>query len=95
METINIILPNQLFEESELLDSEYSHYLIEEYLFFKQYNFHKQKIYFHRCSMRNYFDYLQSKQLKIFYINSFEKKSDIRSFIDSINTEKKSKRLYA
>ena len=38
--------------------------------------------------MRNYFDYLQSKQLKIFYINSFEKKSDIRSFIDSINTEK-------
>ena len=33
METINIILPNQLFEESELLDSEYSHYLIEEYLF--------------------------------------------------------------
>ena len=88
METINIILPNQLFEESVLLNSEYSHYLIEEYLFFKQYNFHKQKIYFHRCSMKNYFDYLESKQLKTFYINSFEKKSDIRSFIDSINTEK-------
>ena len=88
METINIILPNQLFEESVLLDSEYSHYLIEEYLFFKQYNFHKQKIYFHRCSMKNYFDYLESKQLKTFYINSFEKTSDIRSFIDSINTEK-------
>ena len=88
METINIILPNQLFEKSVLLSSEYSHYLIEEHLFFKQYNFHKQKIYFHRCSMKNYFDYLKSKQLKIHYINSFEKTSDIRNFIKSIDTKK-------
>ena len=29
METINIIFPNQLFENSVLLNSEYSHYLIE------------------------------------------------------------------
>ncbi len=88
METINIILPNQLFEYSELLSSEYSHYLIEEHLFFNQYNFHKQKIYFHRCSMKNYFDYLQSKNLKTYYINSFDRTSDIRIFIKNINTKK-------
>ena len=88
METINIILPNQLFEKSVLLSSEHSHYLIEEYLFFKQYNFHKQKIYFHRCSMKNYFEYLKSKQFKTYYINSFDRKSDIRTFIKNLNTEK-------
>ena len=37
--------------------------------------------------MRNYFDYLQSKQQKYFTLIR-SKKSDIRSFIDSINTEK-------
>ena len=85
--TINIIFPNQLFEVSELLVSEISHYLIEENLFFNQYNFHKQKIYFHRCTMRNYYDYLKLKKLDVTYINSYEKNSDIRNFISSINTD--------
>ena len=33
METLNIIFTYHLFEDSELLDAEYSKYLIEEYLF--------------------------------------------------------------
>ena len=85
MKSINIIFPNQLFESSDLLNSNYSHYLIEEHLYFKQFNFHKQKIYFHRCSMKNYYDYLKSKELDIKYINSFEERSDIREFISRIN----------
>jgi len=88
MKTINIIFPNQLFENSCLLSSEFSHYLIEEYLFFRQYNFHKQKIFFQRCSMKNYFDYLKSKHLQIHYIESFDKKSDIRNFITCLDTKK-------
>ena len=39
-----IIFPNQLFRESIFIDSDYKIFLIEEDLFFNQYNFHKQKI---------------------------------------------------
>ena len=88
MKTINLIFPHQLFEKSELLKSEYVHFLIEEHLFFNQYKFHKQKIYFHRCSMKNYYDFLEKKQLDINYVNSYEKTSDIRHFISNIDNQK-------
>ena len=80
MKTINLIFPNQLFENSELLNPELNHYIIEEFLFFKQYNFHKQKIYFHRCSMKNYFDFLKSRSLNVIYINSYEEKLRYKAF---------------
>ena len=72
MKNISLIFPNQLFKNIEWIDRSSTVFLIEEYLFFKQYNFHKQKIYFHRCSMKNYFDFLQSKQLEIQYIESWD-----------------------
>ena len=87
MKTVNLIFPNQLFEDSELLTNDASHYIIEEFLFFNQYNFHKQKIYFHRCTMKNYFDYLKSKGLEVHYVESQQNISDIRNFILSIDTE--------
>ncbi len=87
MRTINIIFPNQLFENSCLLNQKFSHYLIEEHLFFKQYNFHKQKIYFQRCSMKNYFDFLLSKQLEIQYIESYNENSDIRKFVSNLDSK--------
>ena len=56
--SINIIFPNQLFEKSLVFNNNYPTFLIEEYLFFNQYNFHKQKILFHRDSMMNYYDFV-------------------------------------
>ena len=53
-----IILPNQLFKESLFLKRDNTAFIIEEYLFFKQYNFHKQKISFHRATMKFYENYL-------------------------------------
>ena len=44
LNSINIIFPNQLFEESNLFLNKKKTYLIEEHLFFKQFNFHKQKL---------------------------------------------------
>ena len=46
MESINIIFPNQLFENSVLINNGNKTFLIEEILFFKQFNFHKTKLYF-------------------------------------------------
>ena len=81
MNSINIIFPNQLFEKSLLIDNQNTIYLIEEYLFFSQYSFHKQKILFHRDSMKNYCNYLIEKGLKVIYVDSYEHQSDIRVFL--------------
>ena len=42
MKEIAIIFPNQLHRDSEVLEKKIPVYLIEEFLFFNQYNFHKQ-----------------------------------------------------
>ena len=81
MKPINLIFPNQLFKNSELLSQDFRHFIIEESLFFNHYNFHKQKIFFHRCSMRNYYDFLKNKNFEVYYINSYDENSDIRKFI--------------
>ena len=47
-----LIFPHQLFKESPLFSNKAPVYLVEEFLFFKQYPFHKQKIAFHRASMK-------------------------------------------
>ena len=92
MSNINIIFPNQLFEKSLLIENLNNTYLIEEYLFFKQYKFHKQKILFHRDSMKNYNDYLIKKGLKVIYIDSQNNNSDIREFLK--NTKAKQINVY-
>ena len=85
LNSINIIFPNQLFEESNLFLNKKKTYLIEEHLFFKQFNFHKQKLVFHRSSMKNYENYLLSKGIDIAYIETKNQESDIRIFLDKIN----------
>ena len=85
LNSINIIFPNQLFEESNLFLNNKKTYLIEEHLFFKQFNFHKQKLVFHRSSMKNYENYLLSKGIDVAYIETKNQDSDIRIFLDKIN----------
>ena len=85
MSCINIIFPNQLFEKSFSISNGCKTYLIEEHLFFKQYNFHKQKIFFHRSSMKSYEDFLIKKGVEVIYVDSYNENSDIRNFLS--NTE--------
>ncbi|AKP52236.1 cryptochrome/photolyase family protein [Cyclobacterium amurskyense] len=80
MKGINIIFPHQLFEASELIKNGQESYLIEEFLFFRQYKFHKQKITFHRASMKSYEENLQGLGLEVHYIDSDNDLSDIRNF---------------
>lgn len=81
MQTIKIIFPHQLFKDTPLFFTEGPHYLIEEYLFFQQYNFHQQKIAFHRASMKYYENYLIEQGHAVTYINTWERESDIRELI--------------
>ncbi|PJB12615.1 MAG: cryptochrome/photolyase family protein [Flavobacteriales bacterium CG_4_9_14_3_um_filter_40_17] len=79
--TVGVIFPHQLFEQNVLAEKCDTLYLVEEQLFFKQYYFHKQKIVFHRASMKFYESYLISKKIKVFYIDSFSELADIRNLI--------------
>jgi deoxyribodipyrimidine photolyase-related protein len=81
MKEVGIIFPNQLFEENILISKCETIYLVEEYLFFKQYLFHKQKIAFHRASMKFYESHLLKKGKKIIYIEANNELSDIRKLI--------------
>jgi len=69
MSSTGIIFPHQLFEQNILASKCETIYLVEEFLFFRQYNFHKQKIAFHRASMKFYERYLITKNIEVIYLD--------------------------
>ena len=81
MKKINLVFPHQLFESSPLLENGFPVYIIEEFLFFRQFNFHKQKIAYHRATMKHYEAFLTSKNVEVIYIESIDTISDIRELI--------------
>ena len=81
MKAVNLIFPHQLFEVSPLITNGFPTYLVEEYLFFQQYPFHKQKIAFHRATMKNYATYLLSKGVQVQYIEAIQPISDVQLLI--------------
>lgn len=60
METV-IIYPNSLFEDNHLINSKSTVYLVEDPVYFTDYNYHKIKLILHRASMKYYQDYLRKK----------------------------------
>lgn len=85
--TAQLIFPHQLFEDTDYLDKSQPVFLVEEFLFFKQYSFHKQKIAFHRATMKFYENELKNAGFKVEYIESSSKFSDIRNLIPKLEKE--------
>ena len=81
MSAASIIFPHQLFEKNPVLKKSQPVYLVEEPLFFTHYKFHKQKLVFHRASMRAYQDFLKDKGYEVTYIEVKDKKADIRKLL--------------
>ncbi|MBX2872558.1 MAG: cryptochrome/photolyase family protein [Saprospiraceae bacterium] len=79
--SVNLIFPHQLFADSSLLANANPILLVEEFLFFRQYPFHKQKLAFHRASMKTYAEYLIGKGREVQYVESFEEIADVRKLI--------------
>lgn len=59
-------------------------YLIEEELFFNQYNFHQKKLLLHRASMRYYKDFLQKQGYEVYYIEATSKQHKIADAINAL-----------
>lgn len=85
---IHLIYPHQLFEENIVLDELNKKtdivYLVEDYLYFSQYNFHKQKLVLHRATMKFYEDYLKQKGYKVKYINFDKNLEDEKVFNNEV-----------
>ncbi|MEO9533917.1 MAG: cryptochrome/photolyase family protein [Crocinitomicaceae bacterium] len=81
---IGVLFPHQLFEEIPFIDKVEEIILIEEFLFFRQYKFHKQKIAFHRSSMKSFEQSLKDKKVHVKYIESHDDKSDVRALIKTL-----------
>jgi deoxyribodipyrimidine photolyase-related protein len=90
MQEAVLIYPHQLFKDNQVLDKKKIIILIEEELFFRQYNFHVQKLIFHRATMKNYEQYLQKEGYKTIYLEShkFLNTEDIFIFLKKQNISK-------
>ena len=80
-----ILFPNQLFKDISLLKNADKVILIEEYLFFSQYKFHKQKLVFHRATMKQYEFFLTEHNIKVEYVQATDPLHDIRKLIPSLS----------
>lgn len=85
--TVNLVFPHQLFEKNPLFESSNPFLLIEEHLFFRQYGFHKQKLVFHRASMKFYAKYLESLGKEVRYVEAFSEAGDIRQLMPLLASE--------
>lgn len=81
MNSISLIFPHQLFEVNPCLIKGSKVVLVEEYLFFRQYKFHKQKLVLHRASMKAYEQNLRLKGFDVEYIDSTNDYCDVRKLI--------------
>lgn len=79
-----LIFPHQLFEQNPAIMPEKEVYLVEEFLFFSQYNFHRQKLKYHRASMKFYENYLREKGVNVTYIEAKSEHADVRKLIPNL-----------
>jgi deoxyribodipyrimidine photolyase-related protein len=87
IKSVSLVFPHQLFGKNPCIDHRRIIYLVEEYLYFRQYKFHKQKIAFHRATMKFYQDYLQRKGYEVVYVDSSREISDIRNLTDYLSKQ--------
>lgn len=94
MKKAGLLFPHQLFRKHPMLEEVNAVYLVEGDLFFKQYAFHKQKIAFHRASMKALEADLKAQKKTCHYIDSTKQTSDIRKLIETLSKDKKIEALH-
>ena len=85
---VSIILPNQLYKDHPAIHHKRPVYLLEEWHFFNQYQFHKEKLVLHRASMKYYEQFLKAQGVVVHYIESIEAQNRIALLIDKLHTNK-------
>jgi deoxyribodipyrimidine photolyase-related protein len=79
-----LVFPHQLFRSHPAVKPGRDVVLVEEWLFFRQYRFHQQKIILHRASMQAFRDRLENAGFRVWYVNSHEKENDVRFLVPEL-----------
>ena len=87
MSNISIVFPHQLFKKNPALLNNRKVILVEEFLYFKHFNFHKQKLVLHRAAMKCYAAFLEAEGFIVEYIDSTDARNDIRELISFLKKE--------
>ncbi|TAE59985.1 MAG: cryptochrome/photolyase family protein, partial [Bacteroidetes bacterium] len=88
MATARLIFPHQLFENITHYSTATPIVLLEEWLYFKQYAFHQQKLVLHRASMQYYQHWLLEKGFTVWYMEATHTNCDVRNCLQWLHTEK-------
>lgn len=64
-----LIFPHQLFENHHLINKNSTLFLVEDPHFFYRFNFHKQKLVFHRATMQEYAHMLKKRGVNVIYFD--------------------------
>ncbi|MEO5570626.1 MAG: cryptochrome/photolyase family protein [Bacteroidia bacterium] len=83
-----LIFPHQLFKQHPAMHKSRPVYLVEEWLFFRQYNFHQQKIILHRSGMKFFETYLKEQNYKVHYIETSDERNDVKKLIAFLSQQK-------
>jgi deoxyribodipyrimidine photolyase-related protein len=84
---VQLVFPHQLYAQSKLGMGGGDFYIIESDLFFLQYQFHQQKLLFHRASMKYYTDQLIQKGYQCHYIDVHDPHSNIASLFKMLQSK--------
>ena len=82
---VTLILPHQLLADHPALQQERAVLLLEDELFFSHFNFHKQKLAFHRASMKAYEAKLKTEKYKVTYLEAIHAKSKLEKLFEDLS----------
>jgi len=82
---VTLIFPHQLYRNHPALAKGRIIYLVEEWLYFRQYTFHQHKLILHRASMKSYEDLLLRQGHDVRYVDAQVPESDCRVLIEQLN----------
>ena len=85
---VSILLPNQLYSENPAIHDNIPVYLVEEWHFFNQYQFHKEKLVLHRASMKFYEQFLIKQGVVVHYIESNKIQNKCELLIEQLHSNK-------
>lgn len=86
--SVAIVLPNQLFRHNPILAKNRVVYLIEEWHYFNQYDFHKEKLVLHRASMKFYEQFLKDQGCDVVYIEATQGLNKCEDLISAFDNYK-------
>jgi len=83
--SVVLVFPHQLFKNHPAISATSIVYLVEEELFFTQYNFNRKKLVLHRASMKYYEGLLTENGHEVHYVESGDRLSSVARLIESLN----------